>query len=200
MGKTAEGAVWLDAGMYSPYDFWQYWRNTDDADVGRYLRLFTELPLDEIDRLERLGGAEVNEAKKALADEATKLCHGEEAAAEAATTAASVFGKGGFGVIATPGTDEGAEVKDAATGLPVTVIAMDDLEKGIPAFELFRQVGLSPSRAEARKLIRAGGARINGVVVANEMQKVTTADLKEPDAVIKLSAGRKRHALVRAVL
>ncbi len=200
MGKTAEGAVWLDAGMYSPYDFWQYWRNTDDADVGRYLRLFTELPLDEIDRLGRLAGAEANEAKKVLADEATKLCHGEETAADAATTAASVFGEGGVGVIATPGTDEGTEVKDAATGLPLTVIAMNDLEKGIPAFELFRQVGLSPSRAEARKLIRGGGARINGAVVTNEMQEVTAADLKDADGVIKLSAGRKRHALVRATL
>ncbi len=200
MGKTAEGAVWLDAGMFSPYDFWQYWRNTDDTDVGRYLRLFTELPLDEIDRLGRLAAADVNEAKKVLADEATKLCHGEETAADAATTAASVFGEGGVGVIATPGTDEGTEVKDAATGLPLTVIAMNDLEKGIPAFELFRQVGLSPSRAEARKLIRGGGARINGAVVTNEMQEVTAADLKDADGVIKLSAGRKRHALVRATL
>ena len=200
MGKTAEGAVWLDAGMFSPYDFWQYWRNTDDGDVDRYLRLFTELPLDEIDRLGRLAGADVNEAKKVLADEATKLCHGEETAADAATTAASVFGEGGVGVIATPGTDEGTEVKDAATGLPLTVIAMNDLEKGIPAFELFRQVGLSPSRAEARKLIRGGGARINGAVVTNEKQEVTAADLKDADGVIKLSAGRKRHALVRATL
>ncbi len=195
MGKTAEGAVWLDAGMFSPFDFWQYWRNTDDGDVDRYLRLFTELPLDEIDRLGRLAGAEVNEAKKVLADEATKLCHGEETASDVATTAASVFG-----VVPAEQSADGIEFVDDSTGFPIVVKTRNELEKGIPAFELFQQVGLSPSRAEARKLIRGGGARINGAVVTNEMQEVTAADLKDADGVIKLSAGRKRHALVRATL
>ncbi|MCH7888247.1 MAG: tyrosine--tRNA ligase [Proteobacteria bacterium] len=181
MGKTAQGAVWLDAEMLSAYDFWQYWRNTEDADVGRYLRLFTELPLDEIERLERLEGSEVNEAKKVLADAATALCHGAEAAREAAETARRTFEEGAYG-----------------GSLPVIEVPRRELESGVAAFEMFRRAGLCATGAEARRLIRSGGGRLNGARIDLETRLVTVADLK-PDGVIKLSAGRKRHALVRAV-
>jgi tyrosyl-tRNA synthetase len=178
MGKTAGGAVWLNAEMLSAYDYWQFWRNTADADVGRFLRLFTELPLDEIARLEALGGAEINEAKKILAHEATKMAHGEEAALSAAETARRTF-------------EEGAAGED----LPVIVIPAAELDAGIPAFELFARAGLAPSRKEARRTIQGGGARLNGEKVEDEQQPITTAWLS--DGQIKLSAGRKRHALVK---
>ena len=181
MGKTADGAVWLDAEMYSPYRFWQYWRDAADADVGRYLRLFTELPLDEIERLEALEGAELNEAKKALADGATALCHGAAAAQEAAETARRTFEEGAHG--------------DA---LPVTEVARDAFESGIAAFELFRRAGLCATGGEARRLIRSGGGRLNDAPIESETRPVTVADL-QADGVIKLSAGRKRHALIRVV-
>jgi tyrosyl-tRNA synthetase len=178
MGKTAGGAVWLNAEMLSAYDYWQFWRNTADADVGRFLRLFTELPLDEIARLEALGGAEINEAKKILAHEATKMAHGEEAALSAAETARRTF-------------EEGAAGED----LPVIVIPAAELDAGIPAFELFARAGLAPSRKEARRTIQGGGARLNGEKIEDEQQPITTAWLA--DGQIKLSAGRKRHALVK---
>ncbi|MSO85471.1 MAG: tyrosine--tRNA ligase [Rhodospirillales bacterium] len=179
MGKTAEGAVWLSEKMLSPYDYWQYWRNTEDADVGRFLRLFTEMPEPEIARLEKLGGAEINEAKQILADHATLLLHGEKSATEAAETARRTFGEGTFG-----------------EALPSVAIARAELAKGIPAFELFHKAGLAASGGEARRLIRGGGARLNDAAVETETRPVTLADLG-PEGVIKLSAGRKRHALVK---
>ncbi len=179
MGKTAQGAVWLNAERLSAYDYWQFWRNTEDADVGRFLRLFTELPLPEIARLEALADSEINEAKKVLATEATALAHGRAAAAAAAQTAASVFETGGTG--------------DA---LPHISVPRDALERGVPAFELFVRAGLAASNGEARRLIKGGGARLNDAVVNAEMQPVSLADL-DAQGQIKLSAGRKRHALVR---
>jgi tyrosyl-tRNA synthetase len=181
MGKTAQGAVWLNEARLSHYDYWQFWRNTEDGDVGRFLRLFTELPLDEIARLEALDGAEINEAKKVLADEATKLCRGEKAAAEAAETARQTF-------------EEGV----ASDGLPVVEVPRAELDAGIPAFDAFRRAGLAASGGEARRLIKGGGARINDRKAAAEDQSVSSADL-DADGVVKLSAGKKRHALIRAV-
>jgi len=179
MGKTAQGAVWLNAERLSAYDYWQYWRNTADADVGRFMRLFTELPLDEIARHEALDGAELNESKKLLASEATRLCHGEEAAAAAAETARRTF-------------EEGA----AGAALPVIDAALSDLEAGIPAVALFQAAGLCASGGAARRLIRGGGARINGEVIEEETRAVGPGDIGD-DGRIKLSAGKKRHALVR---
>jgi tyrosyl-tRNA synthetase len=178
MGKTAQGAVWLNAEKLSPYQYWQFWRNTDDADVGRFLRLFTEL---EIDTIEQLQGGEVNEAKRVLATEATALCHGREAATAATETARAVFESGGSG-----------------SELPQTVVPRDLLGRGIPAFELFSRAGLATSNGEARRLIRGGGARINDTVVDSETRPISLADL-DPQGMLKLSAGRKRHALVRPV-
>ena len=179
MGKSAQGAVWLNAERLSPYDYWQFWRNTEDADVGRFLRLFTELPLAEIAKLEKLRDAEINEAKKVLATEATALCHGREAAEAAAETAREVFEAGGAG-----------------GELPEVSLPRDALERGVPAFELFVRAGLATSNGEARRLIKGGGARVNDVAVKGETQPVSLADL-DPQGLIKLSAGRKRHALVR---
>ena len=181
MGKTAQGAVWLNAERLSPYDYWQFWRNTEDADVGRFLRLFTELPLAEIARLGALGGSELNEAKQVLATAATALCHGSAAASAAAETARRVFADGGIG-----------------GDLPVTETPRALLESGQPAIAYFHQAGLAASLGEARRLIRGGGARINDSVITDESRRLTLADLNA-DGVIKLSAGRKRHALVRAV-
>ena len=179
MGKSAQGAVWLTADRLSPYDYWQFWRNTEDEDVGRFLRLFTDLPLPEIARLETLGMAEINEAKKLLATEATRLAHGAAAAAAAAETARRAFEQG-----------------EAADTLPGVDVPRGELEAGIPAFRLFTIAGLAASNGEARRLIRGGGARINDVPVTDEGRAVTAADLH--DNAIKLSAGRKQHRLVRA--
>ena len=179
MGKTAQGAIWLNADMRSPYDFWQFWRNTEDADVVRFLKLFTEVPLDEIERLGKLEGAEINDAKKVLADEATKMCHGEAAAADAAETARKAF-------------EEGA----SAEGLPTIEIAKADLEAGKSVVDLFVDTGLSASKGEARRLIRGGGARVNDQKLDDEGATVTLADLNA-DGVVKLSSGKKKHALVR---
>ncbi|PWC58902.1 tyrosyl-tRNA synthetase [Azospirillum sp. TSH7] len=179
MGKTAAGAVWLTADKLSSYDFWQYWRNTEDADVGRFLRLYTELPLDEVARLESLQGAEINEAKKILANEVTKLAHGEEAALEAAETARRAF-------------EEGA----AAEGLPSIEVSRADLEAGLPVVDLLVSAGLAASKGEARRLIKGGGAKLNDGPIADEAAKATAADLNA-DGVVKLSAGKKRHALVK---
>ena len=179
MGKSAQGAVWLTADRLSPYDYWQFWRNTEDEDVGRFLRLFTDLPLPEIARIETLGMAEINEAKKLLATEATRLAHGTAAAAAAAETARRAFEQG-----------------EAADTLPGVDVPRGELEAGIPAFRLFTIAGLAASNGEARRLIRGGGARINDVPVTDEGRAVTAADLH--DNAIKLSAGRKQHRLVRA--
>ena len=178
MGKTAQGAIWLTADRLSPYDYWQFWRNTEDADVGRFLRLFTDLPLPEIDRLEALGGAEINEAKKRLATEATALLHGVDQAVQAAETARRAFEQG-----------------EAAETLPTVAVPAAELQAGIPAFRLFTLAGLAASNAEARRLIRGGGARVNDTAVAEEAQPVTSQQLR--DGAIKLSAGRKQHRLVR---
>jgi tyrosyl-tRNA synthetase len=176
MGKTAGGAVWLNAERLSPYQYWQFWRNTEDADLGRFLRLFTELPLDEIARIET---ADVNEAKKILATEATALCHGRDAAEAAKGTAQAVFEEGGSGV-----------------ALPQIAVPRGVLEGGVAVFDLLRRVGLVASNGEARRLIRGGGARLNDVVVADESRVVALADLDQ-NGVLKISAGRKRHVLVR---
>jgi len=179
MGKSVGGAVWLNAEKLSPYEYWQFWRNTEDADVGRFLRLFSELPIDEIRKLDQLEGTEINEAKKALATEATALCHGREAAEAAAATAQDVFESGGSG-----------------SELPQIALPRELLTRGVAAFDLFCRAELAASNGEARRLIRGGGARINDQVIENEVQLVSLADFGAQD-VIKLSAGRKRHVLVR---
>jgi tyrosyl-tRNA synthetase len=184
MGKTAKGAIWLNPDRLPDFDYWQYWRNVDDADVGRFLRLFTDLPLGEIERLERLEGAELNEAKKVLANEATRLCRGEVAAAAAAAAARAVF---------EPST--GAPGRGGQ--LPATEIDRQELSQGISMVDLLRRAGLVPSNGEARRLIRGGGARLNERRVENETMTVGLDDLV--DGELLLSAGRKRHARVRAV-
>jgi tyrosyl-tRNA synthetase len=181
MGKTASGAVWLNEDRRSAYDYWQYWRNTEDADVGRFLRLFTDVDGAEIQRLEALRGQEINEAKKVLADNATALCRGTEAARAAAETARRTFEDGGIGA-----------------ALPVVEMARADMEAGLAAFEMFRRAGLSASNGEARRLIRGGGARVNDIVVVSESQPIGAGDVND-QGVVKLSAGRKRHALIRPV-
>ncbi|MFD2233823.1 tyrosine--tRNA ligase [Phaeospirillum tilakii] len=178
MGKSAGGAVWLNPERLSAYGFWQFWRNSEDEDVGRFLRLFTELPLDEIARLAALGGSEINAAKKILADHVTALVHGAEAARAAAETARLTFEAGG-----------GAE------GLPTVAVARAELAAGLALVDLLVGAGLAASKGEARRLIAGGGARVNGVAVAEAGRCLTLADLAGAGG-IKLSAGRKRHALV----
>jgi tyrosyl-tRNA synthetase len=180
MGKTAEGAVWLNPERLPAFDYWQYWRNTADADVGRFLRLFTELPLDEVARLEALQGAELNGAKIVLANEATRLCRGEAAAQEAANAARAMFAGAG----------------DAA-GLPTTEVARAEFSRGINVADLLSRTGLAASKGEARRLIRGGGARLNDARIDDEAMLVDTAHLQGDQ--LTLSAGRKRHARVRAV-
>jgi len=217
MGKTARGAVWLDPARVSPNDYWQYWRNTADADVGRFLRLFTELPDDEIARLEKLDGAELNEAKKTLASEATALAHGAHATEAAAKTAAETFEAEAGGVIHMTVSAEAMSTMDQSriirvlpseddlsyrlvtTAWPLVSIARAKLEKGVPLVDVLRQAGLATSNSESRRLIRGGGARVNDQVVSDEAATIGVGDLREPDGIIKLSAGKKRHALVRAV-
>jgi len=179
MGKTAAGAVWLNEERLPVYDYWQYWRNTEDADVGRFLKLFTELPLDEIDRLAALGGAEINEAKKILATEATALVHGREKAEAAAETARQAFEQG-----------------VSAEGLPSIEVPQAELAAGIQAFRLFARAGLAASNGEARRLIQGGGGRVNDAAIADPEQVIGDRDIGS-EGVIKLSAGRKKHALVR---
>jgi tyrosyl-tRNA synthetase len=181
MGKTAQGAIWLNAEQLSPYDYWQFWRNCDDADVGRFLRLFTELPLDEIARLDTLEGAAVNDAKKLLATEATALLHGRDAAAHAEETARTTFEQGGLG-----------------ENLPTVEIARAELEKGIAILNLLKQAGLSTSNSEARRLVQGGGAKVNDAKVEDE-KAVLTLDALNSDGVIKLTAGKKRHVILRPV-
>ncbi len=181
MGKTASGAVWLNPDMLSPYDYWQYWRNTEDADVERFLKLFTELPLKEIDKLAKLEGAELNEAKKILATEATALLHGREAADRAEATARATFEQGTI-----------------AETLPTFELPRAALEKGWGVLSANVHVGFVPSTSEARRQIKGGGLKVNDVTVTDEKRLLTLADLT-PEGVIKLSLGKKRHALIRPV-
>jgi tyrosyl-tRNA synthetase len=181
MGKTAAGAVWLDPAMVSPYDYWQYWRNTEDADVPRFLKLFTVLPLPEIERLAALKGQELNEAKKVLATEATALVHGRAVADEAAETARRTF-------------EEGA----LAETLPTVEVPRADLEAGLGVLTAFVRAGLVGSTGEARRQIKGGGLKVNDETITDERMALTPAALT-PEGVIKLSLGRKRHVLVKPV-
>jgi tyrosyl-tRNA synthetase len=181
MGKTAQGAVWLDANMVSPYDYWQFWRNTEDGDVERFLKLFTVMPIGEISKLAALKGAEINEAKKILATEATALVHGRDAADRAAQTARTTF-----------------EDSALSEHLPTIEIRRGDLEKGIGVLSANVQAGFVASTSEARRQIKGGGLKVNDVTVTDEKQILTPKDLT-PEGVIKLSLGRKRHALLRPV-
>jgi tyrosyl-tRNA synthetase len=179
MGKTAAGAIWLSKDMLMPYDFWQFWRNTEDADVGRFLRLFTDLPIKEIEKLEKLKGAEINEAKKTLAGEATKLCHGDRAAKTAAETAKKTF-----------------EEKGVGQDIPAFTLTSAELGKGMPIYELLRQAGLASSGGDARRLIRGGGARLNDQKIDNENDIVSPVLFRDSGS-LKLSAGRKKHIIVK---
>ena len=179
MGKTAQGAVWLNADQFSPYDFWQYWRNTEDADVVRFLKLFTILPMSEIDKLAQLKGADINEAKKALADATTTLLHGAEAAQQAADTARRTFEEGTI-----------------AENLPTVEIPHSELEAGIGVLASFVKAGLVASNGEARRQIKGGGLRVNDVAVTDEKMLLKPSELT-PEGVIKLSFGKKRHVLLK---
>jgi tyrosyl-tRNA synthetase len=177
MGKSAGGAVWLNADMLSPYEFWQFWRNTTDADTGRFLKLYTELPLDECDRLGALQGAEINAAKIILANEVTALLHGTEAAATAEATARDVFEKGGVG-----------------DDLPTLTLGADELGAGLSIAQIIVRAGLAGTGKEAKRLIAENGARLNDAPLTDAGLMVDAAMLAQP---IKLSAGKKRHALVQ---
>lgn len=179
MGKTAQGAVWLNADQFSPYDFWQYWRNTEDADVAKFLKLFTTLPMSEIKKLEALGGSEINEAKKVLATEATALLHGRAPANEAAETARRTF-------------EEGA----LAESLPTVEIPRGELEAGLGVLNAFVRAGLVASNGEARRQIKGGGLRVNDESVTDEKMALSAASLT-PEGVIKLSFGKKKHVLLK---
>ncbi|MCW9033126.1 MAG: tyrosine--tRNA ligase [Rhodospirillales bacterium] len=181
MGKTADGAIWLNEDMLSPYDYWQYWRNTEDADVGKFLRLFTDMPLEEIAKLEKAEGTEINEVKKILATAATTLCHGNQAALAAEETARKTFEEGKLGA-----------------DLPTFEVLREGLEAGITAFQLFRKAELASSGGEAKRLIKGGGAKLNDVAIKSETQEITLQNLNA-DGVIKLSAGKKRHAIIKPV-
>ena len=176
MGKSQGGAVWLDGGMLSPYEFWQFWRNTTDADVGRFLKLYTELPLAECDRLGLLAGSEINAAKIILANEVTTLLHGAEAAAAAEATAREVFEKGGIG-----------------DDLPTITLAPEEVADGVGIVQLFVRAGLSASGKDAKRLIAEGGAKVNDETITDVALRLGAGDLAEP---LKLTAGKKRHALV----
>jgi len=181
MGKTAAGAVWLNADLVSPYEYWQYWRNTEDGDVARFLKLFTVQPLAEIARLAALKGQEINEAKKVLATEATALVHGRAAAEQAAETARRTFEEGTL-----------------AETLPTVEIPRAKLEAGLGVLTAFVDVGLVSSNGEARRQIKGGGLRVNDVTVTDEKMVLTPRDLT-PEGVIKLSLGKKRHVLLKPV-
>jgi tyrosyl-tRNA synthetase len=181
MGKTAAGAVWLNSDLVSPYEYWQYWRNTEDADVARFLKLFTVLPLDEIERLAALKGAEINEAKKVLATEATALVHGRAAAEEAAATARTTFEEGGLGA-----------------SLPTVELPRAELKDGIGVLTTFVRAGLAASNGEVRRAIANSGVLVNDVRVDSDKAVIRETDLTK-DGVIKLSLGRKRHVLLRPV-
>jgi tyrosyl-tRNA synthetase len=179
MGKTAAGAVWLNADMVSPYDYWQFWRNTEDGDVVRFLKLFTILPLDEIARLAALQGQEINEAKKVLATEATALVHGRASAEQAADTAQKTFEQGAL-----------------AENLPTVEVPRAELEAGLGVLTAFVRAGLVASNGEARRQVKAGGLKVNDATVADEKMALTPRDTT-PEGVIKLSLGKKKHVLLR---
>jgi tyrosyl-tRNA synthetase len=179
MGKTAAGAVWLNADQVSPYDYWQYWRNTEDADVARFLKLFTVLPLDEIERLAALKGADINEAKKVLATEATALVHGRAAADEAAATARTTFEEGGLG-----------------SSLPTVEVPRGELKAGIGVLAAFVKAGLAASNGEVRRAIANNAILVNDVRVTDEKATIGEADVTA-EGVVKLSLGRKRHVLLK---
>ena len=176
MGKSQSGAVWLNGDLFSPYEFWQFWRNTTDADVGRFLKLYTELPLEECDRLGALGGSEINAAKVVLANAVTTLLHGAEAAAAAEATARDVFEKGGIG-------DE----------LPTVTLEIGELAEGVGIVQLFVRAGLAASGKDAKRLILEGGAKVNDEIITDTSLRYGASHLVEP---MKLTAGKKRHALV----
>ncbi len=176
MGKSQGGAVWLDGGMLSPYEFWQFWRNTTDADVGRFLKLYTELPVAECDRLGALAGSEINAAKIILANAVTTLLHGAEAASAAEATAREVFEKGGIG-----------------DDLPTITLAPEEVADGVGIVQLFVRAGLSASGKDAKRLITEGGAKVNDEIITDVGLRLGAGDLVEP---LKLTAGKKRHALV----
>ncbi|GBR11398.1 tyrosine--tRNA ligase [Gluconobacter frateurii] len=180
MGKSAQGATWLRAEKRSVFDYWQFWRNTEDADVGRFLKLFTDLPVEECERLGALEGADINEAKKTLATEATAICHGRTAAEEAAETARKVFEQG-----------------STTAALPEIDLPANMLAEGLPAFRVFQEAGLAASGGEARRLIRGGGGRVNDAVISDENQVFTLEDLRE--GTLKVSSGKKKHILIRPV-
>ena len=180
MGKTAAGAIWLSPHRLAPYDYFQFWRNTEDADVGRFLKLFTQMPLDEIARLAALRGAEINDAKKVLAFEATRMLHGEDAATRAAETARQVFEQGSSG-----------------GDLPTLRKPRAEIDAGLALYRVVVEAGLARSNSEARRLVEQGGIRVNDTAVSDPNRLLVASDLG-PDAAIKLSAGRKRHALLRA--
>lgn len=182
MGKSVDGAIWLNEDALSFFDFWQFWRNTQDADVGRFLRFYTDISLDEITRLEALEGSEINEAKIILADAATTLCHGKDAVAKAKETAQSLFAEGA--------------ASQSLDNLPFVEVSHGQLKAGILAIELFKETGLVKSNGEARRLVRGGGAKVNDQGISDENTTVCDVDLQE-NAYIKLSAGKKRHALVK---
>ena len=179
MGKSAQGAIWLNSDRLSPYDFWQYWRNTEDEDVNRFLKLFTELPLDEIARLSALKGNELNEAKKILAHEVTQLCHGRDVANSVAESARKTFEEGSIG-----------------QDLPFIIINKNDLENGVWVIEAMRKLALIQSNGEGRRLIANGGVRVNDTVINDPEKQLNIADISI-NGMIKLSAGKKRHALVK---
>ncbi len=181
MGKSVGGAVWLNAEKLSPYEYWQYWRNTEDADVGRFLRLFTTLPLDEIARLEALEGAEINEAKKVLAFETTAMLHGRAAAEEAAETARKTFEEGKLG-----------------EALPTFEVSASELEEGLGLLAAMVRAGLAKSNGEARRAVKSGAVRVNDEKISDE-RLTLTKDHLTADGVIKLSFGKKRHALLKVV-
>ncbi len=178
MGKTEKGAIWLNSDMLSPYDYWQYWRNTEDADVVRFLKMFTELPMSEIEKLAQLKDKEINEAKIILANEVTKLCHGESFAISAHETAIKTFEQGASG-----------------ENLPVYYVDLAEFKGGIQAFRLFHLSGLSDTGAEAKRLVQGNGARINNEIINDEHSLITDKFLKNGE--IKLSAGKKKHAIIK---
>ena len=181
MGKTAAGAVWLNEAQLAPYDYWQFWRNTEDADVGRFLRLFTTMPMAEIQRLANLQGAEINEAKKILATEATALLHGRDKADAAAATAQKTFEQGAL-----------------AIDLPTIELPRSDIENELGVLSAFVTAGLVKSNGEARRQVQGGGLRVNDVAVSDEKAKLRPSDIG-PTGVIKLSLGKKKHVLLRPV-
>lgn len=181
MGKTMSGAVWLNAEQLSPYDYWQFWRNTEDADVGRFLKLFTDLPLDRIAELEALPGAQINEAKKVLADEATRMAHGEDEARKARDAAEKAFEQGAL-----------------SADLPTFEVSAADLEAGIPLANLLTDTGLASSRSDARRQIQGGGVRVNDIVEVNPQMLITPYH-QQTDDVVKLAWGKKKIVLVKPI-